>query len=86
MKSSRKLLMLLSLILIGIIFGDFGTLRTFAQTTITHSELKITKVSDIEVYNDYEINNISIDNAVYPYYETKIYKFTLSEDGFIKLF
>lgn len=54
-----------------------------AQTTI--EELKITKVSDIEVSNEYELNTITIDNGVYPHYETKNYKFTLEQDGFVKI-
>lgn len=71
------------MVLVGMMLGGRGENIASAQTTI--DELKITRVNDIEVFNLYDINSIAIDNSVYPDYETKIYKFTLEQDGFVKL-
>lgn len=84
MKKYLRIPLLLALmVLAGIMLGGLEEKVATAQTTI--DELKITGVNDIEVYNLYDINSIAIDNSVYPYYETKIYKFTLEQDGFVKL-
>jgi hypothetical protein len=84
MKRYISILLLLSLIaLTGIMYGSRDTVKAAVQTS--YEELKITKVSDIDVYNNYQINYLNIDNAIYPYYDTRIYKFTLEQDGFVKL-
>lgn len=77
------LLLLLLMVLAGIELGGPVTVKASVQTS--YEELKVTKVSDIEVYNNYEINYLTIDNTLYPYYDTKIFKFTLDQDGFVKL-
>lgn len=82
-KHSGLLLLLVLMVLTGIMLGRHDTAEASVQTKI--EELKITKVNDIEVYNLYDINNITIDNSLYPYYETKVYKFTLEHDGFVKM-
>ena len=82
-KYKNILLLLLLIVLAGIVFGGKDTAKAYVQTKI--DELKITKVSDIEVYNLYDINNITIDNSFYPYLDTRIFKFTLEEDGFVKM-
>ena len=76
-------LLLILMIMTGITLGGENLAKADVQTPV--GELKITKVSDIEVSNEYEINEITIDNGVYPYYETKNYKFTLEQDGFVKI-
>lgn len=64
-------------------YGSYEDVKASARTI--YEDLKITKVSDIEVYNDYKINYLTIDNSIYPHYESKTYRFTLEEDGFVKL-
>lgn len=75
-------LLIALVILTGMILGGRDATRVLAQTTT--EELRITTVNDIEVYNNYNINHIAIDNSIYPF-ETKIYRFTLEKDGFVKL-
>ena len=84
MKRSWSVLMILSIfIIIGIALG--GSEKSRPSNT-SYDELKLTKVTDIEVYNYYyEINNITVDNALYPHFDRRVYKFTLDEDGFVKL-
>lgn len=78
-----KFLIIAIMVMIGTILGGKESARASSLTQI--EGLRITKVSDIEVYNDYVINTINIDNGIYPYYEAKIYKFTLEQDGFVKI-
>lgn len=71
------------IIIIGTALG--GSEKAEASNS-TYDELKLTKVNDIEVYNYYyEINNIEVNNAQYPHFDKKVYKFTMDEDGFVKL-
>lgn len=82
-KYFRIPLLLILVAVIGIMLEGRDTAKASVQTKI--DELKITEVNDIEVYNLYDINNIAIDNSLYPYYETRIYKFILEDDGFVKM-
>lgn len=52
----------------------------------TNVNLNITMVDDIDVYNDYNLNNIPIDNTLTNNQDGgQIYKVTLDQDGFIKM-
>lgn len=84
MKRYLSVLLLLSLMaLAGMMLGSSESVE--ASTRITYEDLKLTEVSDIEVFNNYKINNLHINNDIYPYNESKIYRFTLEKDGFVKL-
>lgn len=85
MKNQRSvLLILLLLIITSTTLGGSEIVKASNKTV--YDELKLTKVSDIEVYNYYyNLNTIEINNAIYPYNDTKVYKFTLEEDGFVDL-
>lgn len=76
-------ILLVVMVVTGLLLGG----RDFAKASVQNpiEELKITQVNDIEVFNEYKINTINIDNAIYPHYETRNYKFTLEQDGFVKI-
>lgn len=83
MKKFCKPLFVAIMVMIGIILGGREAVRA---SLLTDSDaIRITKVNDIEVYNSYEINSIYLDNGVYPYNDTKVFKFTLEQDGFVKI-
>lgn len=85
MKKRWGILLILSLLLI-ISYTLGGTELVKAASDKDYDELKLTAVSDIEVYNYYyNLNTIEINNMFYPYIDTKVYKFTLGEDGFVNL-
>ncbi|NLP17377.1 MAG: hypothetical protein GX379_10155 [Clostridiales bacterium] len=79
------LLLLILLISAALFGGQEYAMASQTNAQTSYEELKKTNVTDIEVFNNYEINRINIDNTRYPYYETYIYKFTLEQDGFVKL-
>lgn len=52
----------------------------------TGTNLNLTRVSDIDVYNNYVINDIYINNMLFNQESgLQVYKFTLERDGFVKL-
>lgn len=85
MKKRWSILLIISLlIIISMAFGSSDIVK--ASSSTTYEDLKLTKVNDIEVYNYYyDMNTIHIDNTTYPNYDRKIFKFTLENDGFVKL-
>ncbi|MHB8127438.1 MAG: Ig-like domain-containing protein [Mobilitalea sp.] len=57
-----------------------------AARDYTNTNLSITKVEDINVYNDYIINSIPIDTTYTQNQDgVQVYKITLNNDGFVSL-
>lgn len=84
----RKLEMVLGIcLLVGFLaLGKWNIAE--AAGDYTNPELKITKVEDITVYNDYKdtINNVSINTTIISNHDGgHVYKFTLDQDGYISL-
>jgi hypothetical protein len=83
----RKLAVFLGVFLLTVCVaaGD-KAVHVKAAGDYTNPELTLTQVEDISVYNDYKVNNVSIDNSLY-YPDNRdgyqVYKFTLKEDGYI---
>lgn len=82
----RKLAMIICMILIMVTVLAAKKEVVSAAGDYTRTNLKFTKVEDIDVYNDYIINDIFINNTLYDNLSgLQVYKFTLESDGFIKL-
>lgn len=82
----RKLaIFILSVLVLMISFaGNDATVKAIGDYTST--DLKITQVDDIDVYNDYIINYLNIDNTIADNKDGgQVYKITLAEDGFVSL-
>lgn len=62
-------------------------IKVKAYADYTGTELKLTKGNDIDVYNsNYVINTLYINNVLTDHQEgIQVYKFTLEQDGFVKL-
>lgn len=83
---NHKMIILLCavLVLAGGVLGNKAVVK--ASGVYTGTNLTITKVDDIDVYNDYIPNLLLIDNTIYNNQEGyQIYKFTLEQDGFVSL-
>ena len=82
----HKLVILLCVILMSAIGIMGGSTVAKASMDYTSTDLTLTYVDDIDVYHDYIINNLAIDNASYYNPDgVNIYKITLEHDGFLKL-
>lgn len=84
----RKLALILGACLLVVIGVLCNEVKVKAAGDYTNPELKVTKVEDITVFNDYKdtINKVSINTTLLSNHDGgHVYKFTLDQDGYISL-
>lgn len=84
MKRKLTTFLLSAFVIIIAFIGNGATIK--ASGDYTGSNLTLTQVEDIDVYNDYIINYLTIDNTLMENRDGgQVYKITLAHDGFVSL-